>query len=127
MITKELVSGLDYFSISTSRFEEIVEFYSTVFGSPDYTEDDCVAGWRLGNSWLTFLKGGNVEIQGCEFAIKAISEEAAFELQDKLQAAGATSEGRCVEWMYEDMHYCPVVDPFGLRVLVYYPIEAASD
>jgi uncharacterized glyoxalase superfamily protein PhnB len=109
----------------TVYFEDVeraVDFYSRVLGSPPYAERDDTRGWPIGDGWLTLLKGDRGNPRNVEITLELERVEEAEALQRDFLAAGATGPAPSDQLMYRPLRYCPVVDPFGLEVLIVAPI-----
>ena len=110
--------GLHGMTLYFSEFEAAVEFYGNVLGPPLYVEGDNTRGWRIGNTWLTLLKGKTGSPQNVEFTIVMSTPAEAERLQAAFIEAGGSGEAPTDQLMYEPVHYCPVKDPFGTQILI---------
>jgi uncharacterized glyoxalase superfamily protein PhnB len=85
-------------------------------------EDGAIYGWQMGSTWLTLFpskegtqKGSNP--QNTEFAIQVTAPEEVDALYQALIAAGAKKGWEPFDTtMYEEMRFCYVDDPFGVRI-----------
>lgn len=122
------IRGLRFPSFYVKDYDAAVAFYTKIFGESEYVESH-LKGWRLGDSWLTLFPAaeGIVPVKGenprnAEFAIQVAAPEQVDALHAALLAAGATE---CMApedtWMYEDMRFSAVDDPFGIRLDVFCP------
>jgi hypothetical protein len=102
-----------------AEYPEAVEFYTRVLGAPAYSEGSGTRGWRLGDTWLTLLAGGEGAPTGVEVPIVASTVGEAERLQRAFIEEGATGAHPTNELMYEPIRACPVVDPFGTHILIY--------
>lgn len=99
-------------------YEAAVSYYQQVLGPPAYVEGEYTKGWRIGETWLTLLRGEqgnprNVEIQ---FVLAAPAE--AERLQAAFIAAGGTGAAPSDQLMYTPVRLCPVRDPFGVEIMI---------
>lgn len=124
------IVGLAYMSIYVSDFEAAARFYTSVFGSPDYTEPAVqLLGWRMGSTWFTLFPASagpapDSDPKNTEFAIQVDSEQGVDALYARLIEMGAVS---CLAprntRMYEAMRFGCVDDPFGVRIDIYFPLH----
>jgi catechol 2,3-dioxygenase-like lactoylglutathione lyase family enzyme len=126
MFERDRVRGLRYPSFYLADFAAAVRFYTAVFGEPEVGEET-LAGWKLGDTWLTlFPKGGTEEganPRNAEFAVEVAEPADVNRLYEALRAAGA-AEGwapRDAE-MYVPMRFAYVDDPFGIRIDIICPL-----
>ena len=110
-----------------SDYGEAVEFYTGVLGKPAYAEGSGTRGWKVGETWLTLLAGGDGAPRNVEVPIVASTPAEAERLQRAFIDAGATGPHPADQLMYEPIRSCPVVDPFGTHLLVYAPLSGAVD
>lgn len=101
------------------RFSEAVEFYTQVLGAPVYHEGVGTRGWRLGDTWLTLLAGGEGAPANVEVPIVAATPAEAERLQRAFIDAGGSGAHPSDELMYEPIRSCPVTDPFGTNLLIH--------
>jgi hypothetical protein len=116
--------GLYGMTLYFSDFEAAVDFYTLVLGSPAYVEGEGTRGWRLGNTWLTLLKGKMGNPQNVELNIIMQSVQEADRLQAAFIEAGGKGEPPSDQLMYEPVRFCPVRDPFGTNILIICPLGA---
>jgi uncharacterized glyoxalase superfamily protein PhnB len=100
-------------------YDQAVAFYETVLGSAGYQEGDHTRGWKIGNGWLTLLKGKkgtptNVELT---FELETVAEAEA--MQRTFIQAGASGTDPSDQLMYAPVRLCPVVDPLGVDVMIF--------
>ncbi len=122
------LTGLRFPSFYFKDFDKAIAFYTAIFGPPQY-DDPRIKGWKIGDTWLTFFPaedmGGDPHgnPRNAEFAVQVAAPEQVDTLYNALIAAGATP-CRAPEdtRMYDNMRYCCVDDPFGVRVDVYCPL-----
>lgn len=112
----EGVVGITLFFVD---YAEAVDFYTRVLGAPGYSEGSGTRGWRLGETWLTLLAGGDGSPTNVEVPIVAATPAEAERLQRAFIDAGATGSHPEDQLMYEPVRLCPVTDPFGTQLLVY--------
>jgi catechol 2,3-dioxygenase-like lactoylglutathione lyase family enzyme len=115
--------GLHGTTLYFSDFEAAVDYYTRVLGEPAYVEGAGTRGWRLGNTWLTLLKGKTGNPQNMELNIVMLTPGEADRLQAAFIAAGGAGESPSDELMYEPVRYCAVQDPFGTNILITCPLE----
>ena len=104
-------------------YEEAVGYYIEVLGEPAYVEGTGTRGWRLGNTWLTLLKGKAGSPQNVELNIIMESPGEAERLQAAFIAAGGEGEEPSDELMYEPVRFCSARDPFGTHILIISPLN----
>lgn len=103
-------------------FEEAVGFYARVLGPPSYVEGANTRGWPIGRGWLTLLRGKQGNPQNVEITFELETVDEAEALQRALIAAGAQGPAPSDQLMYRPVRSCPVVDPFGLEIMVIAPL-----
>jgi hypothetical protein len=113
------LEGVRGVTLYFSEYQSAVEFYTRVFGEPAYVEGAGTRGWRLGDTWLTLLAGGDGAPTGVEIPIVAATPAEAERLQQAFIDAGATGSHPADQLMYEPVRVCPVIDPFGTQLLIY--------
>jgi hypothetical protein len=101
-----------------ATYTEAVDFYTRVLGPPAYVEGSGTRGWRLGETWLTLLAGGDGAPSNVEVTIVASTPAEAERLQKAFIDAGATGPHPADKLMYQPIRSCPVTDPFGTRLLI---------
>ena len=116
-------AGMHGLTLYFADYEAAIAYYERVLGPPAYREGPFTHGWRIGDSWLTLLKGAadnprNVEML---FVMQSVAE--AERLQAAFIAAGAAGEPPSDQLMYHPIRYCPVVDPFGTNILIIARLE----
>ncbi|MCL7452024.1 MAG: VOC family protein, partial [Anaerolineae bacterium] len=107
-------------------YDAAVAFYEGVFGQPGYVEGPHARGWPIGSGWLTLLKGADGNPRNVEITFELESIEEAEALQRDLIAAGAQGPAPSDQLMYRPVRSCPVVDPFGLEIMVIAPLAEAG-
>lgn len=123
---------INYASLYLKDYREAIEFYSKVFGPPETPENelDNLTSFRTGSTWLTLFpaKGGthpDSNPRNCEFAIQVATPDEVDRMHKAFVDAGAKSAWSPEDtWMYEDMRFSCIDDPFGVRIDIYCPIEA---
>jgi hypothetical protein len=103
-------------------YEAAIAFYEKVLGSPAYVEGDGTRGWPIGNGWLTLLKGAQGNPQNIEITLELGSAEKAEALQAVFLSSGAKGQAPSDQLMYRPVRCCPVVDPFGLQIMIIAPL-----
>jgi hypothetical protein len=104
-------------------FDAAVGYYTEVLGEPAYVEGTGTRGWRIGESWLTLLAGGDGAPANTEIGFAVESAAEAERLQAAFIAAGGTGPEPTDALMYRPVRVCPVTDPFGTSLLVYAPLR----
>lgn len=99
-------------------YQDAVAFYEKVLGSPSYVEGDSTRGWPIGNGWLTLLRGTEGNPQNVEITLELASVKEAEALQGDFISAGAAGQAPSDQLMYRPVRACPVVDPFGLEIMI---------
>jgi hypothetical protein len=99
-------------------YEKAIAYYENVLGPPSYVEGDGTHGWRIGNGWLTLLKGTQGSPTNVEVGFELGTPEEAERLQREFIAAGGTGQSPSDQLMYRPVRFCPVVDPFGTEILI---------
>lgn len=112
-------AGIHGVTLFFTDYAAAVTYYEQVLGPPAYVEGNDTRGWRLGNTWLTLLKGGTGTPRNVEVPIVMQTPEAAEALQHAFIAAGGTGDAPSNQLMYEPIRYCPVQDPFGTQWLIF--------
>lgn len=102
-----------------SDYAAAVDFYTRVLGHPAYVEGGGTRGWRLGDTWLTLLSGGEGAPRNVEVPIVTATPTEAERLQAAFIEAGGTGPHPEDHLMYEPVRICPVTDPFGTQLLIY--------
>jgi hypothetical protein len=100
------------------NYDAAVAFYERVLGPPAYVEGAGTRGWHIGDGWLTLLQGSQGNPRNVEIALELGTPAEAEALQQAFLAAGATGPDPSDQLMYRPLRYCPVVDPFGLQILI---------
>ena len=127
------IVDLNYVSLYYEDFQGAIAFYEKVFGPPEQVDEvGEIYGWRMGSTWLTLFpgkvgtnKGSNP--RNTEFAVQVSAPQEVDILFQALIEAGA-KKGWDPEdtTMYEEMRFCYVDDPFGVRIDIYYPLEKSG-
>jgi hypothetical protein len=115
-------AGLHGTTLFFGDYAAAVEFYTRVFGPPAYVEGGGTRGWRLGQTWLTLLKGAGYP-QNVEVSLVMHAPQAAEALQQAFITAGGHGPEPSDQLMYAPIRYCPVTDPFGTPWLITAPLE----
>jgi hypothetical protein len=102
-------------------FGAALTYYTSVLGESGYVEGSGTRGWRIGDSWMTLLEGGDGAPANVEVQIVMASPAEAERLQEAFIAAGGKGPSPTDELMYEPVRSCPVTDPFGTELLIYAP------
>ena len=115
--------GIHGVTLYFEAYEAAVGYYTRVLGEPAYVEGAGTRGWRLGNTWLTLLKGKSGNPGNMELNIVMQTPEEADRLQADFIAAGGVGEAPSDELMYEPVRFCSVQDPFGTHILIISPLN----
>ena len=115
--------GLHGITLFFEEFKAAVEYYIRVLGLPAYREGAGTRGWRIGNTWLTILKGRDGSPKNVEVSLVMKDAIEAERLQAAFIKAGGSGPDPSDELMYEPVHLCPVKDPFGTEILIISPPE----
>jgi hypothetical protein len=114
-------------ALDFADYEAAVRFYGRVLGPPGYVEGSGTRSWSIGPGWLTLLRGGDGSPRNVEVVLVMQSPEEAERLQAAFLAAGATGPEPTDTIMFRPVRYCPLVDPFGTRLLVVAPLPGPTD
>jgi len=106
-------------------YEAAIAYYEKVLGPPAYTEGAGTRGWRIGEGWLTLLKGKSGNPRNLEITFIVSSPLEAEALQRAFIEAGGAGPAPSDELMYEPIRYCSVTDPFGVDLLIVSPLVKA--
>lgn len=115
-------NGISGVTLYIEDYEQAVAFYTGVLGPPAYVEGPWTRGWRLGDTWLTLLKGAGGGPANVEIAITVATPAEADRLHATLLAAGAQGVAPSDEIMYEPLRYGMATDPFGATWLIVSPL-----
>jgi uncharacterized glyoxalase superfamily protein PhnB len=99
-------------------FQAAISFYEEVLGPPAYVEGEGTRGWPIGNGWLTLLKGTQGNPQNVEITLELETVAEAEALQSAFIKPGARGQPPSDQLMYRPVRCCPVVDPFGLQIMI---------
>jgi hypothetical protein len=112
-------AGLYGATLFFEAYEQATGYYTQVLGPPAYVEGNDTKGWRIGDTWLTLLRGRSGSPENVEIAIVMRSPEEAERLQAAFDAAGGVAHPPTDALMYEPIRSCPVTDPFGTQIMIY--------
>ena len=104
------------------EYQQAVQFYSEVLGPPPYVEGKWTRGWPIGDGWLTLLYGKNGNPANLEITFEMHSPEEAERLQRAFVDAGGQGQPSSSQLMYKPIRSCPVIDPFGVEILIIAPL-----
>lgn len=107
-------------------YEPAIAFYEQVLGPPTYVEGEGTRGWPIGNGWLTLLRGRQGNPRNVEITLELASPDQAEALQQAFVAAGAKGSAPSDQLMYRPVRSCPVVDPFGLDIMIVAALDEHS-
>ena len=119
--------GLYGTTLYFNEYEAAITYYTDVLGPPVYVEGEGTRGWRIGDTWLTLLKGKSGNPQNVELNFVMETPQEADRLQATFIAAGGKGEPPSDQLMYEPVRFCPVQDPFGTNILIICPLVEGSD
>ena len=105
-------------------YDAAIAYFEKVLGSPTYVEGHGTRGWRIGQGWLTLLKGQDGNPRNMEITFIVSTPTEAEDLQQAFIQAGGSGPPPSDELMYEPIRYCAVCDPFGVDLLVISPLAA---
>ena len=97
---------------------QAVAYYEKVLGPPGYVEGIGTRGWQIGDGWLTLLKGTQGNPKNVEITFEMATVEQAEKLQQSFIDAGGKGSPPSNQLMYTPVRFCPVIDPFGVDLLV---------
>lgn len=101
-----------------AQYEAAVEYYTAVLGDPEYVEGEGTRSWRIGDTWLTLLAGGDGHPTNVEIGFLMESVEEAERLHRTFIEEGGTGDDPSDQLMHVPVRYCPATDPFGTEILV---------
>ena len=99
-------------------FDTAVNYYERALGPPGYVEGEGTKGWGIGNGWLTLLRGKGGNPRNLEMTFEVETAPEAERLQKAFIEAGGEGEEPSDQMMYKKVRFCPVVDPFGMNILI---------
>jgi len=102
-----------------------IAYYECVLGPAAYAEGEGTRGWRVGQGWLTLLKGKSGNPRNLEITFIVSSSAEAEMLQNAFIEAGGSGSVPSDELIYEPIRYCAVTDPFGVDLLIISPLAGA--
>lgn len=111
--------GIHGVALYFGEFEQAVAFYTRVLGEPGYVEGAGTRAWRIGDTWLTLLAGGDGSPSSVEVPIVASSPEEAERLQRAFIDAGGSGASPTDQLMFDPVRFCPVTDPFGTELAIH--------
>lgn len=103
-----------------------VDYYRQILGPPAYVEGEWTRGWRVGDGWLTLLKGQSGGPRNVEVMFRLETAAEAERLQRAFIEAGGEGPAPSDQLMYEPIRACPVRDPFGTEILIYSPLVVSG-
>ena len=107
-------------------FDDAVRYYSDVLGPAAYAEGEGTRGWRVGDGWLTLLRGTSGNPTNVEITFELADPDEAERCQRAFVAAGGTGAAPSDQLMYRPVRSCPVRDPFGTELLIVAPFDPES-
>ena len=116
------LTGIHGIALYFKEFDGAVAYYTEVLGEPGYIEGAGTRSWRVGDTWLTLLAGGDGSPSSVEVPIIASTPEEAERLQQAFIDAGGTGTAPTDQLMFAPVRFCPVTDPFGTEILVFAPL-----
>jgi len=118
--------GMHGVTLYFADYLQAVSFYTQVLGPPAYLEGEFTRGWRVGDSWLTLLKGSQGNPHNVEITFILHSPQEAERLQNAFIQAGGVGGPPSDQLMYEPIRSCPVIDPFGTSILIFSPLQTGG-
>lgn len=112
-------AGIHGVTLYFEEYERAVDYYEQVLGPPAYSEGQYTRGWKLGDTWLTLLKGKSGSPANVEVSIVMASPEEAEKLQAAFIEAGGQGPEPSDQLMYYPIRSCPAADPFGTDIMIY--------
>jgi len=111
-------SGLHGITLFFSDYTAAVDFYQQVLGPPAYLEGEYTRGWRIGDTWLTLLKGNAGSPRNVEVMLVMQTPSEVQRLREAILAAGGEAGDVSDQLMYEPITSCSARDPFGTDLLI---------
>ena len=108
-------------------YQEAIAFYERVLGPPSYVEGEFTRGWPVGTGWLTLLRGKEGNPRNVEITLELATPEQAEALQQAFISAGAEGQRPSDQLMYRTIRACPVIDPFGLEIMIIAHLKEYTD
>jgi uncharacterized glyoxalase superfamily protein PhnB len=99
-------------------YQQAIAFYERALGPPSYLEGESTRGWPVGKGWLTLLRGKSGNPRNVEITLELATVEQAEALQQAFLSAGAEGQTPSDQLMYRPIRACPVIDPFGLEIMI---------
>ena len=112
-------AGLHGVTLYYQDYEPAVQYYEHVLGPPGYIEGESTKGWRIGDPWLTLLRGMQGNPKNVEVQIVMKTPTEAERLQHRFIEAGGMGLDPSDQLMYEPIRSCPVTDPFGTELMIF--------
>jgi hypothetical protein len=104
------------------EYSAATAFYERVLGPPSFCEGAGTRGWRIGTGWLTLLQGKEGNPQNVEITLELPTASEAEALHSAFVAAGGMGSAPSDQLIYRPVRACPVIDPFGLEILIIGPL-----
>lgn len=115
--------GINGITLYYQDYEAAADYFQQALGPPAYVEGENTKGWRVGDTWLTLLRGADGNPRNVEVMIVVQNQGEADRLQRTFIEAGGSGPYPVDTLMYELVHVCPVTDPFGTNFMIYSPLE----
>ena len=114
-------TGVGAFGVTLffEAYTDAIAFYGRVLGPPAYVEGDDTRGWRIGEGWLTLIKGVGGTSRHVEVQVMVANATEAERFQEAFIEAGGMGPPPSDQLMYEPIRSCPVRDPFGVDWLIF--------
>lgn len=106
--------GVQGATLYYADYSAALQFYTQVFGPPNYKEGDSTHGWRLGNTWLTLFPARTGVPANLELPFYLPTRAAVDALYTALIAAGAAGGPPSEALMYRPVYMAVLTDPFGV-------------
>ncbi|MCJ7695209.1 MAG: hypothetical protein MUO40_07245 [Anaerolineaceae bacterium] len=113
-----IFKGLHGTTLFYADYADAVMFYQQVLGEPAYVEGEYTRGWQIGETWLTLLKSKDGNPQNVEVMVVMQTPQEVDKLAAAMARAGAKGGEPEDQLMYEPVHLCSVVDPFGVNFMI---------
>jgi catechol 2,3-dioxygenase-like lactoylglutathione lyase family enzyme len=108
------IVGLKGAAIYVSDYAKALDFYTKLFGSPQYSEGDSTRGWKIGASWLSLFPSEKDDPRNVEITLALETKSEVDRLYKAFISLGAKGEPPEETLMYSPVYLAFVVDPIGL-------------
>jgi uncharacterized glyoxalase superfamily protein PhnB len=112
-------SGLYGATLYYQDYQAALDFYSKVFGQPQYKEGENTHGWQIGETYLTLFPSKEGNPRNLEVGFYVQTREEVLRLYEAFLSAGA----KAVQPPEDNLMYGPVNlaflnDPFGVSIML---------